>query len=85
MKIIAQVLVAAVCVLFGFALGRMYPPDKGPSPRPTGPGTTRTSGTTTTRPGALPLPKGSDSPGTTKVSVSPTTGPEAPDHEHESG
>lgn len=85
MKIIAQVLVAAVCVVFGFALGRMYPPDKGPSPRSTGPGTASVSGTTTTRPGALPQPRGSDSPGTTKTSTSPTTGPEAPDHEHASG
>ncbi|GEM_PF-6555557 len=84
MKIIAQVLVAAVCVAFGFALGRMYPPDKGPAPRPAGPGATTTPGTTTPRPGVLPQPNG---PGPTipRVSPSPATGPEPPDHEHASG
>ncbi len=83
-KFIAQVLVAAVCVVFGFALGRMYPPDKGPSPRPTGSGSANTTGTPTTRPGALPQPKGSG-PSTGPVAVSPTTGPLPPDHEHEKG
>lgn len=84
MKIVARVLMAAVCVAFGFSLGRMYPADKGPAPRQPGSGATTTSGTPTARPGALPQPTGSG-PSTTPIAVSPTTGPDPTGHEHASG
>lgn len=82
-KFIAQVLVAAVCVAFGFALGRMYPADKGPSPRSSS-GGPAVAGTSAGRPTPLPTPKGT-SGGAPTAPPTTTVGPTAPSHEHERG
>lgn len=82
-RVIPQVLMAAVCIAFGFALGRMYPADKGPQPRPSWAGPP-IAGMNPSRPGALPTPKGPDTT-TPRVATVPTTDPAPQDHEHTTG